>query len=165
MKKLAAVLLLLAIPAFAGAKKPIRMRPVRVFVFTAPAEGGFVDADSKAKEDSIKDLSKALLKKKGVELARSLEAADLLAEILGRGYEETGGSTIGRSAWGALKTTPNAAATVRVRFTVGPYSTELVGRAGSEQFFSEWSTCAGDIAGQIDKWIDLNYERLMVAKK
>lgn len=162
MKKTLAVLtLFISATAFAGTKKPLRTQPVRIHVFAAGAEGDFVDVDSKAKQDSIKDLSKALSNKKAIELVQSPERAHIVVEIMSRGYEETGGSTLGRSVWGNLKTSANSAATVRVRFSAGPYSTEMIGRAGDEQLFSLWSTCAGQIAGQIDKWIDLNYDRLV----
>jgi hypothetical protein len=52
-----------------------------VYVFTQEKEGGFADADSQRRDDSVPDLQKVLAKRKGFALAKAAHGADLILEV------------------------------------------------------------------------------------
>jgi hypothetical protein len=129
-------------------------RPFRVYVFTAEAK--FIDADSKARADSVKDVRRHLEnKKKTVTLVEDRKSADMTLEVLGRDLVPTGDMT---TAWdpvlGDTKTTQNVAGTLWVKMTVGDYSTKVVGRGGA--FVGAWSVAADDVSAKVDRWIKDN---------
>ncbi len=129
-------------------------QPFRVYVFTAEAK--FIDADSKARADSVKDVRRHLQnKKKTVVLVEDRRGADLTLEVLGRDLVPTGDMT---TAWdpvlGDTKTTQNVAGTLWIKMTVGDYSTKIVGRGGA--FAGAWSVAADDISAKVDRWIKDN---------
>jgi hypothetical protein len=128
--------------------------PFRVYVFTKEAK--FVDADSKARADSVKDVRRHLEnKKKTVAVVDERGGADMTLEVLGRDLVPTGDMT---TAWdpvlGNTKTTQNIAGTLWVKLTVGDYSTTVVGRGGA--FAGAWSVAADDISAKVDRWIKDN---------
>ena len=115
-----AAMVSVASPAFAEKKTA---EPIKVFIFTAANEGGFVDAGQKQRTDSIEDLKKALDKKDMVQIVAQSEGADITLEVLGRGGEETGSATTARGSYGTWNTSKDTVATVRVGLTAGTYST------------------------------------------
>jgi hypothetical protein len=128
--------------------------PFRVYVFTAEAK--YVDAESKARVDSVKDVRRHLEnKKKTVVLVEDRKSADMTLEVLGRDLVPTGDMT---TTWdpglGDTKTTQNVAGTLWVKMTVGDYSTKVVGRGGA--FLGAWSVAADDISAKVDRWIKDN---------
>jgi 2-C-methyl-D-erythritol 4-phosphate cytidylyltransferase len=126
----------------------------KVYVFTAEAK--YVDADSKARADSVKDLLRFIEnKKKTMVLVEDRKSAEMTLEVLGRDLVATGSMT---TAWdpvlGDTKTTQNVAGTLWVKMTVGDYSTKIVGRGGA--FAGAWSVAADDISAKVDRWIKDN---------
>lgn len=143
-----------------------KVQPLSVYVFTAETEGGFVDADSKQRADSVRDLREALRKKKTVIVVESSDDADLLVEVLRRGLDETGKTSTKTSAGlGGLysTTTKDTEAMVRTKLTVGEYSTEIVGK-NDGRITNVWRTAANNAANQIDKWINANRDRVRQSK-
>ena len=128
--------------------------PLRVYVFTKEAK--FVDADSKARADSVKDVRRHLEnKKKTVALVDDRGSADMTLEVLGRDLVPTGDmTTVWDPVLGNTKTTQNAAGTLWVKMTVGDYSTTVVGRGGA--FAGAWSVAADDVSAKVDQWIKDN---------
>jgi hypothetical protein len=128
--------------------------PLRVYVFTAEAK--FIDADSKARADSVKDVRRHLEnKKKTVVLVEDRKSADMTLEVLGRNLVPTGDMT---TAWdpvlGETKTTQDNSATLWVKMTVGDYSTRIIGHGPA--FAAAWSVAADDISAKVDRWIKDN---------
>lgn len=132
--------------------------PVRIFVFTAPAE--FVDDASAARTDAMADLVRALRDKPSIVLAPQREEADLVLEVLGRTSEETGGETTTRGGFGlgpSLNTTQDHTTRIQARLTAGTYSTDLVGDAGMRlRRFA-----ASDLAKKVERWVRDNRERIV----
>ncbi len=146
-----ATVLMAASPLFA---QKDNSQPFRVYVFTAEAK--FVDADSKARADSVKDVRRHLQnKKKTVVLVEDRRGADMTLEVLGRDLVPTGDMT---TAWdpvlGDTKTTQNVAGTLWIKMTVGDYSTKIIGRGGA--FAGAWSVAADDVSAKVDRWIKDN---------
>jgi hypothetical protein len=145
------VLMAAASPLFA---QKDTTRPFRVYVFAAEAK--FVDADSKARADSVKDVRRHLQnKKKTVVLVEDRASADMTLEVLGRDLVPTGDMTTGRDpVLGYTRTTQDVAGTLWVKMTVGDYSTKVVGRGGA--FAGAWSVAADDVSAKVDQWIKDN---------
>ena len=108
----------------------------KVYVFTAEAK--YVDADSKARADSVKGLR-----------------ADMTLEVLGRDIVPTGNMT---TAWdpvlGETKTTQDTGSTLWVKMTVGDYSTRIIGHGPS--LVAAYRVAAGEISEKVDRWIKDN---------
>src|SRR5579871_4113053 len=114
---LAIATMLLGITTVHAQKKS--SEPIKVFIFTAANEGGFVDPAQKQRNDSVEDLKKALDKKDLVQIVTQKDDADLTLEVLGRGGEETGSSTTSRGPYGTWNTSKDTVATVRVGLMAG----------------------------------------------
>jgi hypothetical protein len=126
----------------------------RVYVFTAEAK--YVDADSKAREDSVKDLRRFLEnKKKTLVLVEDRRSADMTLEVLGRDLVPTGNMT---TAWdpvlGETKTTQDSGSTLWVKMTVGDYSTRIIGHGPA--FAAAYRVAADDVSAKVDRWIKDN---------
>jgi len=155
----------LAFPTSVLAQKP-EIQPVRVHVFTAPTEGGFVDVNSKQRTDSVKDLQRNISKKKTAIVVEDQSLADITLEIVGREHIPTGDTTsrgFTTLSWGIrhhTETTANKLGTVHIALTVGSYSTPINGECGETQLIGCWGTAAKDAAGKIEKWIKDNHTRI-----
>jgi hypothetical protein len=128
--------------------------PFRVYVFTAEAK--YVDADSKARADSVKDLRRVLeYKKKTVVLVEDRKSAEMTLEVLGRDIVPTGNMT---TAWdpvlGETKTTQDTGSTLWVKMTVGDYSTRIIGHGPA--LVAAYRVAAGEISEKVDRWIKDN---------
>jgi hypothetical protein len=137
--------------------------PIKVFVFTAPNEGGFVDSVQKLRTDSVEDLKKTLDKKDLVEIVSQKEGADMTLEVLGRGGEETGSATTSRGAYGTWNTSKDTVATVRVGLTAGTYATLIEGH-NDGRITNVWRTAANNAAKKIENWIKDNHDRLIAQR-
>ena len=51
---------------------------------------------------------------------------------------------------------------VRVRMISGDFRSEVVGSCNGEALWGGWRCATGDIASQVEKFAQRNYERLMV---
>jgi hypothetical protein len=128
--------------------------PFRVYVFTAEAK--YIDAESKARTDSVKDLCRFFEnKKKTMVLVEDRKSAEMTLEVLGRDLVPTGSMT---TAWdpvlGDTKTTQDVAGTLWVRMTVGDYSTRIVGQGPA--FVGAYRVAAADVLAKLDRWIKDN---------
>ncbi len=127
--------------------------PFRVYVFTAEAK--YVDAESKARTDSVKDLRRFLDKKKTMVLVEDRKSAEMTLEVLGRDLVPTGNMT---TAWdpvlGETKTTQDTGSTLWVKMTVGDYSTRIIGNGPA--FVGAYRVAAADLLAKVDRWIKDN---------
>lgn len=131
--------------------------PVRIYLFTAPSKGGFVDADSKDRADAVQDVLKVLGKKKTVIVVGQADKAEVTLEITRRGWELANGTFLGsKPIYNDNRVSQEGL--VRATLTVGDYSTDFVGRGG--HMAGMWSNAAGDLASKVDKWIKDNSARI-----
>jgi hypothetical protein len=168
MKINRALILGLAIAVMASAASPVYAQkksadPIKVFIFTAPNEGGFADPDQKQRTDSVEDLKKALDKKDVIQIVAQKEGADVTLEVLGRGGEETGSATTSRGPYGTWNTSKDTVATVRVGLTAGTYATLVEGH-NDGRITNVWRTAANNAAKKIENWIKDNHDRLIAQR-
>jgi hypothetical protein len=136
---------------------------VRIYVFIKADPSGFVDADSKDRQDTLTDLRKALSKKKGLSVVDDPKAAGVSVEILGRGFEETGGLNVRSPLELGPDLKPNREMTIRSRLLVGDYETPIVAQNSPGALFQSgrWQDLAGKLANQIEKWVKDNRSKLL----
>ena len=70
----------------APVKKP---EALTVYVFATPSANGFVDSDTKARQDTAKDLIGAL-KSRGIHVVEKRESASVVLEVIDRHIEVSG---------------------------------------------------------------------------
>jgi purine nucleoside permease len=122
--------------------------PVRIAVKSAATADGFTDP-SKARQDSVKDVTNRLKDSKVVQLVPEGEAIAVL-EVLDR---QTNREV---NFWG----TQNKSSLV-VRLTAGDYSTEFVGESGSSGILKNYKGAASSIVKQLEAWVKANHDRLV----
>lgn len=66
--------------------------------------------------------------------------------------------------WGGVKATKDTAKTLRAVWAAGEYSAELSHSTTPECLFGCWRDVANGLAKKIEKWIDMNYDRLVELK-
>ena len=144
-------------PLASAAQTPV---PVAVIVQTSQ----FEDQAQKDRLDSAKDLKGQLsTKKKTLRLVETAADAALVIEVLGRGEQAQDTKTVQRGVLsGRLEQRSDTAKVLRVKLSVGDYSTEIEGRDEEREFksYTTWGMAAGDAAIQIDKWIKTNRAKL-----
>jgi hypothetical protein len=151
--------IMLLATALALSTLPVRAEgPVAVYLTTAASKEGFTDPD-KSRQDSLKDLSEALGKKKSVRLVPTREEAVMVLEVLGRGVREDSGSF--SKAFGGKNEVKN----VRAKLTVGDFSAELSGESAGGGFGGgpgrgAWKKAAYKLADQVEKWVQENQAQL-----
>jgi hypothetical protein len=139
-----------------------RPSPIRVYLFTAPTIGGFVDYESTHRADSMVDITNALKKKKALTLVASPELADLVVELLSRGSEETG-ETVRGIGITAGRTFPVYRERLKFKMSAGDYSSEFV--TGSDgRLVGKWKVAAGAAAKHIEDWVKKN-QTLLIANR
>lgn len=146
----------LAHPLVAAAQAPV---PVAVVAQTSQ----FEDQAQRDRLDTASDLKKLLgSKKKTLRLVDTPGEAVVTIEVLGRVEQASADSKLERSALGQLEQNRYKAKVVRVKLSVGDYSTEMEGRysEGPSVNYTTWAGAAVDAAGQIDKWIKTNRAKL-----
>ena len=114
---------------------------VRVFAMSGDPSG-FVDEADQSRADSVKDLTKALSKKKTFKVVEG--NAEVSLAVAGRTYEMDGSNKINH---------------VGVKLSVGDYSKLIVG--SSVGIGGGWGRAAGDAADQIEKWVKANQSNLL----
>jgi hypothetical protein len=134
---------------------------VRVYVKPVELAGGFTDDDTKQRQDSTVDLRKALAgKDKTLVLVASPDDAQVTIEVLDRGQVATDTTVVRRDIYGTIQGEHDRAKIVRVRLSVGEYSTEIAGASEpTPQFGSaltSWRGAAGAAAASVDRWIKAN---------
>ena len=132
-----------------------------IHVSALPAPGGFVDAESKRRDDSALDLANALTRE-GVHVSGG---TDLFVVVTSSQVEETGKvelETRNRPEilGGGQRTEAvnKEALTVRVQLNFKDYKKEFVGRDESA-----WTGAARDAAKQIRSWMRDNQSRICQA--
>lgn len=163
------ILMILAVCLFVAGNTTTAQKkstePIKVFIFTAANEGGFVDTDQKQRSDSVEDLKKELTREKLVQIVPQRELADIALEVLGRAAAATGTTTTTtRGAYGVQNSTSqnNTMLTVQVGLKAGNYSTIIEGVDPSA--FKMWRVAMGDAIRQINKWIKDNREKLIARR-
>jgi hypothetical protein len=140
---------------------------VRVYVFTAADPGGFVDANSKQRTDSVEDLKKDLSKDSAIQIIPDQATADVTLEVLGRGHEETGSTTSTLDYYGQWHTYPDTVRVVRVGLKAGAYTTLFEGTSSFAQrglvgvSQGLWRVAASGAAKDIENWIRANHDNLV----
>ena len=138
-----------------------QFKPVKVYVFTATDPGGFIDADSKQRSDSVKDIVKQLRNKdREVALVDHAADADLILEVMGRGWEDNGSTSVSRSQYGTTTATKDRGVTVYTRLAVGEYATGIKGYYYDELMIRPWTMAAASVANQVVRWIKDNDARV-----
>ena len=134
------------------------VKPVPLFLTTPATSGGFTDPN-KERQDSMKDLTEALSKKKNIRLVTTQEEAIIVLEVLGRDVREDSGS------YSKMFGGKNEVKNVRVKLTVGEFITELSGSSAGGGFGGgpgrgAWKKAAYKVADQIEKWVQDNQAQL-----
>lgn len=135
-------------PMASAAQKPPVPAPVPVAVIVQSAQ--FEDQAQKDRLDSAKDLKALLSRKKTLRLVEKPEEAVVIIDILGR-FEQAQDK----------KESADKDKVVRVKLSVGEYSTEIEGRMGANVGWgATWAGAAVEASTQIDKWIKTNRAKL-----
>lgn len=137
---------------------------VKVHLEPSERDGGFIDAESKRREDSTFDLQKELAKDKTLWLTTT-DRTDVVLRVVSSAEEETGEiKTESRKrpeiVGGGYRTesTKETAYVVRVLLTVGTYKREIVGQSKGD--IPTWTGAAQEAAKQIRQWINDNRQQL-----
>ena len=130
----------------AGAAPPAQTaRTVRAFVYAELASSqGFVSPAEQGKIDSVNDLQRALIGRKGtlnLVTAAGRDTADVVIQVLGR--EQAPDDDDKR--------------TVHTKLIVKDYSLAIDGKDDD----GSWKDAAKNAAKQILDWINLNYQKLV----
>ncbi|MEQ1908021.1 MAG: hypothetical protein ABMA15_04320 [Vicinamibacterales bacterium] len=144
-------------PVAASAQDPAPV-PVAVIVQTSQ----FDDQAQKDRLDSARDLKVYLNgKKKTLRLVETPAEAVVTIEVLGRGVETQDTQNVNRSAFGGSRVSADKDKVLRVKLSVGDYSTEVEGRSkDGELAFTSWTQAANLASIAIDKWIKTNRAKL-----
>lgn len=158
-----------------GAASPVSDSLVGTYavigVFVRGADGGSAFLEP-AVADSIEDLRDQLKGKKTLRVVEDAGAADVIVEVLGRGWEATGSSTTEvkstlNTDWSGKPVVEQSATSeadtamvLRAQLIVGDYSLKMAGRHGAR-----WKGAAGHLAGKIDAWIEQNRAQLLERRR
>ncbi len=156
---LAAVVLLS--PVASSAQKQPEPAPVPVAVIVKTSQ--FEDQAQKDRLDSARDLKAYLRdKKKTLRLVETAEEAAVVVEVLGRGEQTQDTKTLQRGASGRLEQRSDKDKVLRVKLSVGDYSTEIEGRSADGEYVitTTWSQAAILASQAIEKWIKTNRAKL-----
>ena len=145
-------------------------RKLRVYCYTGTSASGFVDQKLKDRQDSLKDLREAIVKKKDwLELAESQDDADIVVEVTDRLVVATGAvdtrttsniSKDGKTVTSNTKSTPLTNYTLKTVMRVGDYQAPVNGEVSSEYIFGVWRAAAGNVASQVERWAKDNHARI-----
>ena len=156
MKALALAAVVLLNPLASAAQTPVA---VAVIVQTAQ----FEDQAQKDRLDSARDLKAYLRdKKKTLRLVETPAEAVVIVEVLGRGIQTQDTKSLERSASGRVEQRSDKDKVLRVKLSVGEYSTEIEGRSADGEYVitTSWTQAAMLAAIKIDTWIKTNRAKL-----
>lgn len=116
----------------------------------------FEDQAQRERLDSAIDLRRQLDKRSSVVVVDP-PGAVITLEIVGRWEEAQETRAISRTTSRAYRDK-----VLRVKLSIGEYSTEIVGRSvgGEYSFSTSWGVAAGDVARQVEKWVTTNRAKL-----
>ena len=150
------LVVLLLSPVVSAAQTPV---PVAVIVQTSQ----FEDQAQKDRLDSARDLKVYLRdKKKTLRLVETPAEAVVVIEVLGRGIQTQDTKSLERSASGRVEQRADKDKVLRVKLSVGEYSTEIEGRSADGEYVitTTWTQAAILAAIKIDTWIKTNRAKL-----
>jgi hypothetical protein len=156
-----AALILVATTIVAAGEK----HPLRVYVHTRIDVSGFVDADQKRRQDSVRDIKSIIdrdTKRFQPVAVESITEADIVVEVLSSSKEDTGD----RTGWNPLTGFAGANKVerkpiVRARVTVADYSTEIA----NLPIGGSWRIAADHWQREFRKWVNANSDRLLAARR
>lgn len=146
------ILMLAVLVSLAGAAAAAQATRARVYVFTKPTVGGFVDEQLKLRTEAVRSAIDWMQKKykRDVEIANSADAADVIVEVLDAPEDE---SARGYGESGKIQRVEGERQVI-ARLSVDEYSTKIFTQHKS-------ITTAGKIVGQeVGKWVQTNKARL-----
>ena len=129
--------------------------PVRVFVAVPPNPSGFVDRAMKDRDATVKDLIGELKrKKKTLTVVDAESAADIIVELSSVAIVDGDLQTRANPVGGGATTSATKQYRGVAKLKVGEYATELTAQANFTFLV------ASHIAGDVDKWVKDNHDRL-----
>jgi hypothetical protein len=145
--------------AEAGGFKP--SRKVKVYCTSENGSSGLVHPEV---ADSLRDLRQSISKKQDwLQLVETAEEANVRLEVLDRAFEATGAmETKYNESTKTMESKQKHDYVVRVRMSSGDFRTEITGSCSGEALWGGWRCATGDIASQVEKFAQRNYERLAV---
>jgi len=155
-----AALIALTLAAFVGSTC-IAAEPLRVFLFTKEVSSGSVDEQLAGRQESLRDLTKALSDPKyqqTLTIVHSRNGADVIVELVSRGETTTTGSSSSmRSSGGTTASASQAASAVRqflkLRISAGQLTREVTTESGRTL---TWPQMAVRAAADLTNWISAN---------
>jgi hypothetical protein len=142
----------------AGGFKPANK--VRVYCTSANSGSGLVHPEV---SDSLRDLRQSVSKKQDwLQLVERAEDAHVTLEVEDRAFEATGAmETKYNDSTKTMESKQKHDYVVRVRMISGDFRSVVVGSCSGEALWGGWRCATGDIASQVEKFAQRNYERLM----
>jgi len=121
---------------------------VRVFCEARLQREFFDKVKAEDVSDSVRDLKKAIAKKRGMELSDSRERADIVLQVLERGRRP---AVVGYRQ-------------VRVRLVFAGETFEILGQ-DSLTGLNTWAGAAGGAAARVEDWVNANHDRVLQRRK
>jgi hypothetical protein len=128
---------------------------VRVFVFARPSDE-WVTAESKGRADSMRDLVRALSRRRSFAVVADRADADVVVEITGRMVTDTETQIASFNRYGGV-VKPLKGRSVAATVTVGQHTFNFVGTTSSRY----WRRAAIDLAADLTEWLNDNRERIV----
>src|SRR5438552_3419396 len=146
--------------AVAGGYKPAVK--VKVYCTSDNSASGLVKPQV---ADSLRDLKASIAKKQDwLTVVETAADANLMLEVLDRDYAANGvvESKYDTSSK-SVKTEEKHDYVVSVRLLSGDFKSEMTGRCTGDALWGGWRCATGDVAGQVEKFVQGNYDRLVAA--
>lgn len=154
-----AAVILVPSAAAAGGFKPVNK--VRIFCTTENSASGLVHPQV---ADSLRDLKQSISKKQDwLQLVETADEANVTLEVLDRDFAATGAiETKYNESTKTMESKAKHDYVVRVRLVSGDFKSEITGQCSGEALWGGWRCATGDVASQVEKFAQRNYERLVV---
>lgn len=134
---------------------------VTIYVGPVDPTTEFVDEFTRRTSDSIRDIKNSLKGKKGLRVVASRAEADIVLRVLGRHAStvEVGGYIAPSDNALITGKRYESAISLESRIEIEDYVKPIAcARVGP---FLTWRECAGDVAGQVDRWVKANRETII----
>ena len=158
-----ACLLLIAFNMLAGgspSQQPVKSEkePVLLWIDSEPPDSDWVAPGFKDRLDSANDLRRAMEGDSGVfRLAPSRAEAHIIVEITERSETESGRVVGFVHPNGFVHTKRLAGRSVKAKVMVQDHEFEIAGTTDKRY----WRNAAGDLAKELRRWAEANYDRIM----
>jgi hypothetical protein len=152
-----AAVVLASSDALAGGFKPARK--VTVYCTSENSSSGLVHPQV---ADSLRDLRQSISKKQDwLQLVETEAEANLRLEVLDRDFAATGTmETKYNESSKTIESKQKHDYVVRVRLSSGDFKSEITGSCSGEALWGGWRCATGDVASQVEKFAQRNYEKL-----